>query len=355
MITLITGTPGAGKTLFTVSQLLKDIKDRTLVVDGIPELLLDHEVSGDITKWNEWCPDSRVLVIDEAQRYFRPRSAASTVPSFVAALETHRHRNIDLILVTQHPLLLDANVRRLVGKHVHVRRAFGFNRALTYTWDFCSADLRLKTAVMRSFSYKESDYKLYKSAVAHSKPKFRLPAPIYVLGIALVASVAMAAYFLTGHKPINQDTISKNPVTNNQAVAAAGGSGQSEQTKTASLQDYVQRISFDPSTAPLFDHVRKVQTFPRVASCVQSANACTCYTQQATRLENIPADYCQRFAQGKIFDPYDEPEIKMSAAGDARSAASKDDKTKTQTSESIQPFGENTVPIPADPLSVDRS
>ncbi|MBK6279115.1 MAG: hypothetical protein IPF57_13690 [Gammaproteobacteria bacterium] len=91
MITLITGTPGAGKTAWIVAELLK-IQGRALYVDGIPELQISHEVAGPLDDWMTWAPDGALIVVDECQRIWRPRGTGSKVPESVSALETHRHR-----------------------------------------------------------------------------------------------------------------------------------------------------------------------------------------------------------------------------------------------------------------------
>ncbi len=79
-------------------------------------------------------PAGSIVLIDEVQRLMRPRIHGSKVPAFIAELETHRHRGIDLVLITQHPMLLDSNVRRLTGQHFHVIRKFGTQMANVYEW-----------------------------------------------------------------------------------------------------------------------------------------------------------------------------------------------------------------------------
>ena len=49
MITLITGTPGTGKTAYAVSELEK-ISGKNIFVDGIPELQLPHEIAPPVTE-----------------------------------------------------------------------------------------------------------------------------------------------------------------------------------------------------------------------------------------------------------------------------------------------------------------
>lgn len=133
MIVLITGAPGSGKTLYAVSRLLQEsFKGRVAYVNNVRDLILPHEVlsgegdppppDSDVFHWFDGrVPNGAVVVIDEAQRVFRPRSATSAVPQHVARLETHRHQGLDFVIITQHPQLIDVNVRRLVGRHLDVR------------------------------------------------------------------------------------------------------------------------------------------------------------------------------------------------------------------------------------------
>ena len=128
MLSLITGVPGSGKTLKLISDLMKrkDLKGRPLYIDGIPEVNAEIIPNQPIPEgesmatWYNWAPPGAILVIDECQRVFRPRPSGSKVPDFVAELETHRHRGLDFFLLTQHPRLIDANVRSLIGHHTHI-------------------------------------------------------------------------------------------------------------------------------------------------------------------------------------------------------------------------------------------
>lgn len=194
MITLITGTPGAGKTAYVVNEL-SSIHDRQLIIDGIPDLIIPHELppeeGGGIQAWPDWAPDGALIVIDEAQRIFRPRGSGSKVPPFVAALETHRHKGLDFIIITQHPNLIDQNVRRLVGRHIHLR-ATALGRWL-YEWPECGEpDSRNSRAVSEQRRYKlpKQIFSQYKSDSLHVKPKHRLPKSVFIfMGCLILASI----------------------------------------------------------------------------------------------------------------------------------------------------------------------
>ncbi|GAA4492875.1 zonular occludens toxin domain-containing protein [Pseudaeromonas paramecii] len=204
MITLITGVPGGGKTLYCVAEVLLPLdaanqklppeQRRKIFVDGIPDLLIEHEVAPDITKWHEWAPDGCLIVVDECQRVWRPTSAAAKVTDDIAALETHRHRGIDFIVITQHPSLIHSNVRRLVGKHIHLRRtALG---VYAYEWSECANPDSVRSALTKvRWSHPKSAFGKYKSASLHTKVKFRVPPALKVFIGSVIISLVLAYHF----------------------------------------------------------------------------------------------------------------------------------------------------------------
>lgn len=213
MIELTSGVPGSGKTLSTVERLAKlqarweahSDESRPVFVLGIPDLALPHSPvplkSVQVSKagapmlvpdWDEM-PDGSLVIIDEAQGCFPPRSSMSTPPEHVAWLNTHRHRGFDIWVSTQHPKLIDGSVRALVGRHQHFRRLFGGQRAVIYEWDSCSDSLAGTASSVKSYySYPRQAFKWYKSAEIHTKQKFKLPMWIYIP----FAGVLLGLYFV---------------------------------------------------------------------------------------------------------------------------------------------------------------
>jgi len=49
-------------------------------------------------------------------------------------MSTHRHQGYDIVVITQSPRLLNATVKSLCGKHIHLYRAFGMEGATVYEW-----------------------------------------------------------------------------------------------------------------------------------------------------------------------------------------------------------------------------
>ena len=196
MITLITGVPGAGKTLYCVDEILTPAVEsgRVVYVDGIPDLLLEHQVSPDPLQWPDWAPEGALIVIDECQRIWRPEAAGRAPHNSIAELETHRHRGLDFVILTQHPNLIHSNVRRLVGRHIHLRRtSLG---VYLYEWSECvTPDSSWKNALVKTkWSHPKRSFGKYKSAEIHNKVKFRLPRSVFVLGFSVLSIIGLGTY-----------------------------------------------------------------------------------------------------------------------------------------------------------------
>lgn len=319
MISLITGMPGMGKTSLMVHMLVnrKDLQNRPIYVDGIPELKIPHEPVPEgesMETWHLWAPDGSILVIDEAQRIFRPRPAGAKVPDYIQALETHRHKGIDIFVLTQHPRLIDVNLRSLVGEHRNISRTMlGFSR-VSY-WQRCAnPEARADVAEAKNsiFLLKKSVFGLYKSASEHTKIKGATTIWLYVFPF-LVAIVLYFAYSLNqsyenklqGDAPqqIQQDAALQQPVSAT-GVYPATASQPEMPDNNLKPEDWTPAIDGQPWTAPIYNgHNRNIQTMPYPVACVQNGSKCTCYTDQATPL-TMDKGLCQYYVEHGIYNPY---------------------------------------------------
>lgn len=139
MITLITGLPGAGKSLRMVQMIRDALKEgRNVYVDGIDGL---QPFGWEPCELNDWenLPDGSLVVADEAQKTWGTRRAGDAPPS-IRALSEHRHRGFDFVIGTQHPTMIDKYVRTLVGRHDHLLRQFGAPISRIVTWSECQDD-----------------------------------------------------------------------------------------------------------------------------------------------------------------------------------------------------------------------
>ncbi|WP_053293321.1 zonular occludens toxin domain-containing protein [Burkholderia pseudomallei] len=194
MITLITGVPGSGKTLYAVWLLTKLAKGRRVLVDGIRDLAIEHVEIDEpwLRQWHVNAQAHDLIVIDEAQRIYPPTTASQKPTPDVEQLHVHRHMGVDFIIITQHPQRISKTVRDLVGRHVHVRNLFGLKRAMLYEWDHCHNPSSLKDAVKRQWPYPREVFKLYTSAEVHTKKQAVIPKALYIIPVALVVFIVLA-------------------------------------------------------------------------------------------------------------------------------------------------------------------
>ncbi len=305
MITLFTGSPGAGKTLSLVQLLSKLDGTRPLYVDGLDNLTLPHTVV-DSNNWHVDLPDGAILVIDEVQRVWRPRGSGSRVPDSVSSLETHRHRGIDVYMTTQAPRLLDAAVRSLVGRHVHIRDT-GILGRYWYEWPECNESLTWKSCINKKrFSLPKKAFAMYQSASLHTVPVRGVPRALIVgiVAILLFTILAFSVYKIIQRtqNPIVSEPVIK-PVINND-------NGLSNKYQTVNKSgfiddriDWIPRISNRPESAPAYDHLRKVVAMPvlRGGYCID--DVCKCINDQGTD-SGLSSNECLAYIKNPSFDPY---------------------------------------------------
>ncbi|HHX4059054.1 TPA: zonular occludens toxin domain-containing protein [Burkholderia contaminans] len=195
-ITLVTGVPGSGKTLWTVWSLQKEIKaGRRIVANGIKGLAIDHELWDDemVREWFKHCQPNDVIVVDEVQRIWPQVPASTKASEDIEKLHVHRHYGVDIVVITQHPNRMNKTIRDLVGRHVHVRRLFGGRRAMIYEWDMThNPNSGFRDAVKHVWGYPRDVFNLYTSAELHTKPKAVTPKALFILPVALLCAVFFA-------------------------------------------------------------------------------------------------------------------------------------------------------------------
>lgn len=87
---------------------------------------------------------------------------------------------------------------------------------------------------------------------------------------------------------------------------------QSQNQLNASLKptDFVPTLAERPESKPIYDSVRQVKQYERIAGCFKGGlTDCTCYSDQATKLKEISKEMCLDYAEnGLPFDPFREHE-----------------------------------------------
>ena len=314
MITLITGLPGNGKTLYAIDWTRRraEAEGRQVYYSGIKDCMVPGWI--ELPTAEEWpkLPTGSIVLIDEVQRVMRPRQHGSNVPDHVAKLETHRHMGVDLVLITQDPMLLDNNARRLVGQHFHIVRKFGTHMATIHEWNAVKeqAAKNREDSIRHEWRYPSEVFGLYKSAELHTH-KRRIPMKVWLLLASPIILGAIVWLILARIDPTKKAEPSKaqqmtaGPAMH-VATSGAGAGLASKLTPQEYTAQFVPRVQGLAYTAPAYDEVTKPVHAPYPAACIQSADRCNCYTQQGTRLETGKA-MCESIAAGGFFVAWAQP------------------------------------------------
>ncbi|WP_455275188.1 zonular occludens toxin domain-containing protein [Ralstonia thomasii] len=346
-ITLITATPGGGKTALAVQMMAEAVKKgRPLFMQGIPELRLPYIPLPPVAEWTEHrvdpedpdkrplpyftFPENALIVVDEAQRIFRVRSAASRVPDHVAAFETVRHTGVTFILITQSPGFLDSHIRKLVGQHVHLRDV-GLLGRWWYEWPEVGNPEAFKSApIKKKWALPKSSFGLYKSASLHIKRKYSIPpAMVVMFGAILFAALAIWRVYHQVDKRVHPDAdVSAKagaPGTASAPVASAVASGVRSSDPAEQLAAFIPVVPGHPESAPAYSAMRDVKTMPRVVGSVCMGDRCRAYTQQGTDA-GLNEAQARQWLVSRPFDPYQEaaPVVSVDAPRDQAQAAGVD-------------------------------
>lgn len=327
MLTIITGANGAGKTAYAVAQLAELVKaqpERPIVVMGIPELQIPHEVAPPLSEWTRLVPtaeDSNIVeaeftfpegalvIIDEAQKVFRPRAVSSKVPDHVSAFEKHRHRGLDFWLITQHPGLLDSAIRKLQPKHVHLRSHWAGRELLEWGEGAHDPDSRADraVAVRRTYKLPKQVFGQYKSASLHTKQKRRIPFALYVFIAVFLVAAALGWRMLNRvSTAISGESTYSGAVASKTDAPRAATAPAAAVASMLSVEAFVPRLNGRPESAPLYDGIRQVRAMPVVAGCVTRGQSCRCYTAQATDA-GLDDGACRAWLLNPPFNPWAEP------------------------------------------------
>ncbi len=358
MLTIVTGTPGNGKTAHSID--LCFFQESSIwhgldkYVDGIAELKLPHFEFPDIKElkdpkflvrskvdsddyaiwlpehpmyplyletrataktafdlWFLWATPGSVLLIDEAQRYMRPKPAGAPVPLSIQMIEYHRHFGIHMIFIAQKERLLHSNVRMLAGQHIHLTD--GWRGRHRFEWPECKdTDSKSEKSVSAHADYKlpKHVFPYYKSTVEHLNVKHKKPLYAYAAWSALILAPVLLAAALYRINKFPDSVKTQNPLpseTKNNSISPL-----SVQPPASSVQatfDYIDQfkptVEGHPESAPVYAHLRQVVNMPRVAVCMATKSKCYCYSQQGSRLYEITEERCrQNLDNGKPFSPY---------------------------------------------------
>lgn len=338
-ITVVTGTPGAGKTLYTIEKLLLPILGTTVpqvdedgrtvihprtVYTNINGLQVDHELvehgpaweyrdkewiqpGGEnrqgVHNWHEWARPGAIIIIDEFQRLWPPRPNGAAVPPDISALDTHRHMGVDFVLITQNVINTDRHIHGLCNVHLHVRRMANMPGGIVYEWDHCSRQLQYSKALTKHpWRYKRRIFKLYRSAEVHTKQRRSLPGAVWFILAGIVGTVVLGPVVqarlserFSGSKAAAQAKAPEpkpSPMVKAAAVVPAGGASSP--------------VVPVPGPAGVGALAGLASALPRqdrgtLAGCGQVRDVCKCFDTHGQAVE-VEASACQA-----KFSPWVEP------------------------------------------------
>lgn len=343
MISLTTGIPGSGKTLFTLYQVeqLRKKEGREVYYfnipldrDKLPWIELDEE---QVLRWFELPPGS-IIVIDECQRIFRPRPAGAVVPEAEAQLETHRHKGHDLFLITQHPSLVSVTVRRLVEDHRHIMRVFGAPVSNVFAWKGVKeqCDKNRSDAVKSIFKFPKEVYSWYKSAEIHTV-KFRVPLKVLIAAFFPVFMVFLVFLFYQSYqgKTLPDETsehaeseIFADPALRAKSKELTAVEKHKPEALTEYFSSHTPRIADMPWTAPKYDGLTAPSVAPVFEGCIIFKDDAWCYLPGGVK-RKVTMDFAQNFIsnQRPFIDFQSSPErgqLGVSAGGTTKPFISHD-------------------------------
>lgn len=321
-ITLITGLIGSGKTLRAVWYIDQEVKaGRAVYVCNLDGINIPGVIPfEDPRQWQDLPPGS-LLVVDEAQRFWRARRSGEVPPELQAA-ETSRHDAVAMLILTQQPGYLDKHLRGLVTRHEHLYRRMGAQASQLYVWERCVEDPNSASekdgADQSLFVYPKHLFGKYKSAEVHTT-KFRLGTRAKLIVLALVVAASLVGTVVYRHTRGTPASSSSAAAVAPDAAAgdARAGNGAAAASAVPGVGDYGARFTprdpMAPWTAPAYDN-RGVVAEPRVFCMAVGHNGqegCSCYTEQVTRYP-MDLQQCLVLARdGERYNPY------RKAGGDA--------------------------------------
>lgn len=297
MLTVITGTPGAGKTLYAITKLLlplvgtkvkakdadgNDVEHPRVIYTNINGLLIDHElVQFDselgVHNWHKWAKPGAVIVVDEFQKLWPPRPNGSKVPDDVQALDTHRHMGVDFILITQNVMNCDRHIHGLTNRHLHVRRMANMPLAIVYEWDHCSRTLMFSKAITKHpWRYDKKVFKLYHSADAHTKQPRSLPGLVWFILVAAIGLVVLG--------PTAKARLSER-IGGPAKAASAAGKPQPFPSAVGALAAVPAASAAMSGASAVASIAPAVQKGPELAGCGMAGTRCKCFDREGSPLE----------------------------------------------------------------------
>lgn len=306
-LVLVTGLPGAGKTLYALAKFA--VGKRDVWQCNIPGCILP---TFEPMKWPEFLetvPQDSTLIFDETREIFPPVNATQKLPDYYS-FHRIRHTGRRVVLICQHPGDIDARVRRLVGRHLHLVEGFGGGHSVVYEFRGVGDTETRARAQSSKFTHPKDVFKLYKSAETHHKAR-KAPLRVRMVKWVLVGVVvAMIAGGVTMYRTMTRlahGGAAPGVDTSKPSAGPSSSGGGKGKTLTSAeyVQTFVPRVQHLDYTASRYDDITKPVRAPVPAACIMSkSKGCTCYSQQATLLD-VGDNLCEQIVAHGRFQDFD--------------------------------------------------
>lgn len=325
-INFVTGLPRAGKTLWTICAVKEraEREKRQVYTCNIPGITIPGWL--EIEHPDLWLtvPHGSIILIDELQDFWQKGATGSKVPGPILELSKHGKRGIDFYIITQEPNLVHQTPRDLCAHHYYVVRAFGSHNCMVHKFERMQLhpEKQKKNSEKLPWRYNKEAFNWYKSADTHNV-KREIPWKFYMIPVAAV----LAGLAIWGAVTLGMGTIEKAKVGGKPSAIASppayGASSSSYsakagQTSSVTPEEYLASLTprFEglPHTAPRYDAATAPVVAPYPAACVKMGDRCSCFTQQATRL-NTPDYICQEIVANGLFVDWQQPQTLQAQAG----------------------------------------
>ncbi|KHF77291.1 phage-related protein [Acinetobacter sp. neg1] len=317
-------------TFLPVRQIYSDING--LKIEGVlPLPSLD---------WRE-TPLGSIMYIDECRKkppYKFDTKTPSKDPIIIDMAEV-RHYDKDVYLISQDAEDINISLRQLVDKLYFIKRPSQKPQACSlYTFDKWLGRPRAGADSKRDpkpyvehelIIYKKKYFAMYKSASSHTSVKFKLNWKIFGWILLTLSLMGVVAYGISSVPIFGQFSstfkqmlgMEKSPFEDISKLGS--GTKEPEQQQTESNPQNAQPTDSHPSASEPtgssttanasgqneykydvrrpydfeYDLTYQIQERPRLAGCIISKKTCSCYTQQATKIDMSQSD-CKRYMSG---------------------------------------------------------
>lgn len=257
MITLITGVPGAGKTAFAVSELMKSTKD-------VYVLNLRSKKFNEIKDIEELTTlRNAVVLIDEVQAYL-------TSDKHKYFFETHRHHGVDIFMTTQGHSSIPRWLRPLVGRHVHITSA-SLSERRYLEWprianplsqvDVRAADKKFAPVRKEAFEYYDS---VEEGAELPAIGKRKIPLVYFILASIIPLIILLAVFGTKKLNSVVEIEEKETPVTYEEKTV------ELVPVPLEVVNEKEEETDLPPPPPP------------EIVGCVRNGDDCRCYDSKAT-------------------------------------------------------------------------